>query len=102
MPPKQVVQPPSHSYPQLQITRSPSPIPQADVIKTDRDEFGLYRIYTSYPHTNPDEMRDLESCCDAPGLATSSRIGEKRWWTGFGRSMPDLSVEKIQFLRAIY
>lgn len=97
MPPKRVIQPPSHSYSQLQNTRSPSPIPQADVIKTDRDEFGLYRVYTSYPHTNPDEMRDLESRCDAPGFATSSRIGEKRWWTGFCRSIPDLSVGNSNF-----
>jgi hypothetical protein len=100
MPPKPAIQPPSHPEPQSPNTRSPSPIPeppQADVIKTDRDEFGLYRVYTTYPRTNPDEMQDLESRCDAPGLATASRSGEKRWWTGFGCSMPDLSIQKDGF-----
>ncbi len=77
LPPKQVLQPPSHSDPQSPNTQSPSPPPQPNVIKTDRDEFGLYRLYTSYPHTNPDEMQDLESRCDAPGLATASRNGGK-------------------------
>ena len=100
MPPKQVVQPPSHSEPQSPDPRSPSPIaefPQANIIKTDRDEFGLYRVYTSYPCTNPDEMQDLENRCDAPGLATASQNAEKRWWTGFGHSMPDLSNQKDGF-----
>ena len=99
MPPKQVLLP-SHSDPQSPNTRSPSPIaepPQPNVIKTDRDEFGLYRLYTSYPRTNPDEIRDLESRCDAPGLATASRNGGKRWWTGFGYSMLDLPIQKDGF-----
>jgi hypothetical protein len=98
MPPKQVVPPPSHPEPQ-QPTRSPSPIvqPPANVIKTDPDEFGLYRVYTSYPRTNPDDMQDLETRCDAPGLATTSQSREKRWWTGFGRSIPDLSLQKDGF-----
>ena len=97
LPPKQVLQPPSHSDPQSPNTRSPSPPPQPNVIKTDRDEFGLYRLYTSYPHTNPDEMQDLESRCDAPGLATASRNGGKRWWTGFGHLMLDLPIQKDGF-----
>jgi hypothetical protein len=80
LPPKQVLQPPSHSDPQSPNTRSPSPLaepPQPNVIKTDRDEFGLYRLYMSYPHTNPDEMQELESRCDAPGLVTASRNSGK-------------------------
>lgn len=100
MPPKQVLQPPSHSDPQSPNTRSPSPIaepPQPNVIKTDRDEFGLYRLYMSYPPTNPDEMQDLESRCDAPGLVTVSRNGGKRWWTDFGYSMLDLPIQKDGF-----
>ena len=100
MPPKQTVQPPSHAEPQPSNTRSPSPIaqpPQANTIKTDRDEFGLYRVYRSYPSTNPDEMQDLESRCDAPGLAIASQNREKRWWTGFGCSKPDLSLQKSSF-----
>ncbi len=35
-------------------------------------------------------MQDLESCCDAPGLATTSESREKQWWTAFGRAEPDL------------
>ena len=70
---------------------------QATVIKTDCNKFGLYQVYTSYPHTNPDEIQDLESRCDAPGLATTRGIGEKRWWTGLGCSMPDLSLREDTF-----
>lgn len=96
MPPKQIVQPPSHAEPQPPNIRSSSPIaqlPQANIIKTDRDEFGLYREYRSYPCTNPDEMQDLESRCDAPGLAIASQDCENRWWTGLGCSKPNLSPE---------
>ena len=91
MPPKQVIQPPSHSKPSTQPP-SPKAIPeprQADVVKTDPDEFGIYRVYTTYPCTNPDEIQDLETRCDAPGLATASQNSEKRWWTGFGCLMHD-------------
>lgn len=97
MPPKHVVQPPLRPEPQppsLPPIAEPS---QATVITTDHDEFGLYRVYTSDPHTNPDEMQDLESRCDAPGLATTCRIGEKRWWTGLGCSMPELKARKDTF-----
>ena len=65
------------------------PIPTS-VLETTPDEFGVYRVYTTYPSTNPDEMQDLESRCDAPGLATASESREKRWWTAFGRAEPNL------------
>lgn len=78
-------------------SRSPSPIveiPAPTVLKTDPNEFGIYRVYTSYPGTNPDDAQDLESRCDAPGFATAAETRPKRWWTGFGRGAPDLSLQK--------
>jgi hypothetical protein len=100
MPPKQSVQPASHPEPQPLNIRSPSPVaqpPQANIIKTDQDDFCLYRVYKSYPRTNPDEMQDLESRCDAPGLAIGSQNHGDRWWTGLGLSKPNLSLEKDNF-----
>jgi hypothetical protein len=99
MPPKQSVQPLSHAE-LPPNTRSPSPVahsPQANIIKTDQDDFCLHRVYRSYPRTNPDEMQDLESRCDAPGLAIGSQNGGDRWWTGLGLSKPDLSLQKDNF-----
>jgi hypothetical protein len=42
-------------------------------------------------------MQDLESRCDAPGLAIGSQNGGDRWWTGLGLSKPDLSLQKDNF-----
>jgi len=96
MPPKLTIPNPSV----ITLSRSPSPMIETlgpiptSVLKTTPDEFGVYRVYTTYPSTNPDEMRDLESRCDAPGLATTSECREKRWWTAFGRAEPDLLLKK--------
>ena len=96
MPPKPTIPKPTVINP----SRSPSPVIETlgpiptSVLKTAPDEFGVYRVYTTYPSTNPDEMRDLESCCDAPGLATTSESREKRWWTAFGCAEPDLLLKK--------
>jgi hypothetical protein len=72
------------------VIELPEPTPTS-ILKTDHDEFGVYRVYTTYPSTNPDEIQDLESHCDAPGLATASETREKRWWTSFGWAEPGLS-----------
>jgi hypothetical protein len=96
MPPTPAIAKPTVAAP----SRSPSPvieIPEptpTSILKTDRDEFGVYRVYTTYPSTNPDEIQDLESRCDAPGLATASEGREKRWWTSFGQAEPGLSSLK--------
>lgn len=101
MPPKPTIQ---REVPASENNHSPSPapaepdlplLPLPTIIKTAPDEFGIFRIYTSYPSTNPDDIRDLETFCDAPGLATPLQNVEKRWWTGFGRSAPDLSLQKV-------
>jgi hypothetical protein len=91
MPPKLAIPKPTVAAP----PHSPSPVihtpepPPNSILKTDPDEFGVYRVYTTYPSSNPDGFRDLEHCCDAPGLATAFETREKRWWTGFGRVEPD-------------
>jgi hypothetical protein len=98
MPPKLVIPKPTVAAP----LRSPSPVLKTpelaptSTLKTDPDEFGVYRVYTTYPSTNPDGFRDLEHRCDAPGLATASETREKRWWTGFGCLQPDLLLNKDQ------
>ena len=58
MPPKEVIQPPLHSNPHFPNIQSPSQTPeppQTNVIKTDRDKFGLFRVYTTHPQINLDD-----------------------------------------------
>lgn len=55
------------------------------------DEFGLYRVYTSYPSSNPDNDRNLADCCDAPGLETVPKPNAPRWWAGFGCNALELT-----------
>jgi hypothetical protein len=93
--------PPKPTMPAAPVTispsQSPSPIfepPAPTVLKTDPDEFGIYRVYTSYPSSNPDDAQDLESRCDAPSFAMAAEAWPKRWWTGFGCGAPDLSLGK--------
>ncbi len=95
--------PPILSIPKPTITassQSHSPVtPElttTSVFKTDADEFGLYRVYTTYPSSTPDEIQDLESLCDAPGLATTSQTRKNsRWWAGFGCNVADLTRANI-------
>jgi hypothetical protein len=78
--------------------RSPSPVqsevlePELRTITTKPDEFGLFRVYETYPSLVPDENQGLDDCCDAPGLASAPNTSARRWWTGFGRKIPDLSL----------
>ena len=57
--------------------RSPSPIPSAVLepeprtVTTKPHEFGLFRVYETYPSLVPDENQGLDDCCDAPGLASA-------------------------------
>ncbi|KAF9548000.1 hypothetical protein CPC08DRAFT_591470, partial [Agrocybe pediades] len=49
--------------------------------------FGLYRVYTSYPASQPDEAQALDDICDAPGLAVSSgKAHSDRWFKAMGLS----------------
>jgi hypothetical protein len=93
--------PPKPPIPKTTVTapRSPSPLIESpeptpiSSLQTDPDEFGVYRLYTTYPITNPDEIQDLEGRCDAPGLAIASGTRNKLWWSGFGRMAPDFSLQ---------
>jgi len=77
--------------------KSPSPVqlevsePEPQSITTKPDEFGLYRVYETYPSLVPDEDQGLDDCCDAPGLSVAPGASSQRWWTGFGCKIPDLS-----------
>ena len=96
MPPRPIAREPSPS-PSIHY-QSPSPEPpnrQSSTITTDPDEFGLFRVYTTYPTTLPDENPPLDDYCDAPGLSVGANSGSGRWWTGFGRFRPDLSTTQI-------
>jgi hypothetical protein len=74
------------------FSRSPSaepatPEPQEHLlqeIRTDTDEFGLYRVYATRPIIDPDENTSLEDVCDSPGLAAGSNQSRGRWWSRFG------------------
>jgi len=97
MPPKPAISRASTPAPQdntLEDSFSESPIPdvqEPSVITTKPDEFGLYRVYESYPSSNPDNVQDFADRCDAPGLATVSKPNAPKWWAGFGRTIPDLA-----------
>jgi hypothetical protein len=81
---------------------SPSPVqsevpePEPQSITTEPDEFGLYRIYETYPSLVPDENQGLDNCCDAPGLAAAPSASTQRWWTSFGHKVPELSPQALQ------
>jgi hypothetical protein len=76
--------------------QSEVPEPEPQSITTEPDEFGLYRIYETYPSLVPDENQGLDDCCDAPGLAAAPSASTQRWWTSFGHKVPDLSPQALQ------
>ncbi len=95
-----------HMPPKPKIPRNPTPAPPSDTEKSptpppdtqepsvhisEPDEFGLYRVYMSYPKSDPDSVQDLTNCCDAPSLATTSKSNTLKWWAGFGRNLPELT-----------
>lgn len=78
---------------QQDVEKSPTPpdIPESSVMTTEPDEFGLYRVYTSYPSSNPDEFQDLADRCDAPGLSRALKSHTPKWWVGFGCNVTELT-----------
>ena len=98
LPERIIVRAPS---PLLAEPRAPSPVqsevlePELRTITTKPDEFGLFRVYETYPSLVPDENQGLDDCCDAPGLASAPSTSARRWWTGFGQKIPDLSPHTL-------
>ncbi|KAL0566509.1 hypothetical protein V5O48_015502 [Marasmius crinis-equi] len=45
----------------------PSPPPEPTYVTTEPDEFGLYRVYSTYPTKIPDEEVDEEDICEGAG-----------------------------------
>ena len=71
--------------PSMSPTTSPEPEePELQQIKTEPDDFGLYRIYPIRPTLIPDADPILEDVCDAPGLETFETPSPGRWWARFG------------------
>jgi hypothetical protein len=94
MPPKPTIARNPIPTPQNHTEKSPTPPPdirEPSVFTTEPDEFGLYRVYTSYPSSNPDDVQDLTDRCDAPGLATVSKPNAPKWWAGFGCNVAELT-----------
>ena len=99
MPPKPMIarEPSPPASPSIHHV-SPSPPPSdhhPSTITTDPDEFGLFRVYPSYPTALPDENLPLDDFCDAPGLSVGAQPAHGRWWTRFGRFKPDISAPRI-------
>jgi hypothetical protein len=58
------------------------------LLETEPNEFGLYRVYTTFPTNDPDESVDLNDVCDDPGLATAPSCNTHQgWWSGFGSKL---------------
>jgi len=98
MPPKPIIRRDSTPAPPNNTEMSPSPspdIPEPSVITTKPDEFGLYRVYISYPSSNPDDVQDLTDHCDALGLSTVPKSHALKWWAGFGCAVPDLAQRLV-------
>ena len=94
LPPKPTIPRNPTPTPQNVTEKSPTPPPDTQepfAFTTEPDEFGLYRVYTSYPSSNPDDVQDLADRCDAPGLATVSQPNTPKWWAGFGCNVTELT-----------
>ncbi|GLB45992.1 hypothetical protein LshimejAT787_5000020 [Lyophyllum shimeji] len=79
------------------FTTSPTPAPEIEhsTFETEPDEFGLYRVYTSYPANDPEENLCLDDVCDDPGIsAARNTLDERPWYSGFGSH---ISVAKSHF-----
>ncbi|KDR76734.1 hypothetical protein GALMADRAFT_225666 [Galerina marginata CBS 339.88] len=61
-----------------------SPEPEPVVLRTQPNEFGLYRVYVSYPTKEIDDNDNLDDLCDSPGLATAQSSNQSRWWKAMG------------------
>ncbi|KAF8815986.1 hypothetical protein BYT27DRAFT_7185715 [Phlegmacium glaucopus] len=83
-------EPRSPSPPQLEAVE-----PEPQCITTKPDEFGLYRVYETYPSHVPDENQGLDDCCNAPGLAAVPNTSARRWWAGFGAKILNLSPQEL-------
>ena len=94
MPPKPIIPRPTVTSPQASQSPSPIETPEATpaLLTIELNEFGVYRVYMTYLSTNLDEMQDLESRCDAPGLVTASR--ETQRWLSFGWVASNLLAQK--------
>lgn len=64
---------------------SPAPLPLPEVVSTQPDEFGLYRIFTRYPTHDPDELNSFDNLCDAATF-NKSRIPDRDPESVFGPS----------------
>jgi len=88
-PPRPIPQPRAFSPPPT--THDPTPPPPLVVIQTPPNAFGLYREYSTYPTVKRDDQENLDSLCDAPGLATGCSEQSKPWWKAIG--LPDSTHE---------
>jgi len=85
-PPRPVAQPRSCLPPPPPIP-DPAPPPPPVIIQTPPNVFGLYREYLTHPSVEIDDLEDLETLCDAPGIATATSVQHKPWWKAIG--LPD-------------
>ncbi|GLB33254.1 hypothetical protein LshimejAT787_0101380 [Lyophyllum shimeji] len=70
-------------------TPEPSPEPEPAIktstFETEPNEFGLYRVYTTYPANDPEESLCLDDMCDDPGISVArDTLNERTGLSGFG------------------
>ncbi|GLB38146.1 hypothetical protein LshimejAT787_0500110 [Lyophyllum shimeji] len=82
-----------------EITPEPSPTPEPEIehstVEIEPNEFGLYRVYTSYLTNDSEENLCLDDLCDDPGISAARNTLDKRpWYSGFSSH---ISVAKSHF-----
>ncbi|KAH9478019.1 hypothetical protein JR316_0010254 [Psilocybe cubensis] len=74
---------------------TPPPDPKDMYLRSEINDFGLYRVYPSFPTCEVNESDDLDNLCDAPGLATASGKSKTRWWKSFGINSVDTTSQNV-------
>ena len=68
------------------------PEPLLQEVRTDPNEFGLYRVYATCPTVDPEENTSLDDVCDSPGLAAAPNPARGQWWVRFGAKLSTSTV----------
>ncbi|KAI0259134.1 hypothetical protein BC834DRAFT_974518 [Gloeopeniophorella convolvens] len=69
---------------------------ELEVSKTEVNDFGVYRVYSTAPTYDPEQYTSLDDLCDTKTLSRApTSAASRRWWAGFGASVLDSVNDNI-------